>query len=622
MSPRNVRRDAHARTLLWFVLANIALMLADATGYLAVSGPTSLLGWGFLVLAMAAQLSTLNLVVALPLLALSRLGRGYLLTALLAPLLFGVLQILLYTDRKIYALFHFHLNGLVVNVLTTPGGWESMHVRPGEVAAVVAGIAAFIVAEYALYLLLVRRFVSAGTTSSQRSWALVVAVVVVLATLERVTYAVSDVTNLEDVTRSARLVPLYQPLTVRHLIRRYTHIPLDPDPTLVRGTESRGLRYPRSPLRFDEPERRPNIVWIVLDSWRAGTFSPENTPNLWRLGERSQVFRHHVSGGNSTRNGIFTMFYGIYGSYWPHVLTEGTGPVLFPRLKELGYRIKIMSSSSLTFPEFRRTVFAEVPEDIKDAFRGATSAEKDQQLIDALDAFTAEVGPGQPFFAFLFLDSPHAPYHFTPDFTPYRPYAETVSYTDVDDRQKRTLICNRYRDAVYYADHLVGEAVRRLEERGLLDRTVVLATGDHGEECFEHGFWGHNGAFTPEQVRVPLVLYVPWLSPATHDALTGHADLPATFLEMLGVQNPPSDYSAGRSLLAPVPDPYEVSCGWDECALIDSEGEVVFGTQAYKGAGIDVLDPDYRPVADRKAVLQQRGQQLVGLMGEMSAFLR
>jgi hypothetical protein len=34
------------------------------------------------------------------------------------------------------------------------------------------------------------------------------------------------------------------------------------------------------------------------------------------------------------------------------------------------------------------------------------------------------------------------------------------------------------------------------------------------------------------------------------------------------------------------------------------------------------LDPDYQPVADGKAVLQQRGQQLAGLMAAMSAFLR
>src|SRR5262249_28268958 len=291
--------------------------------------------------------STLSLLIALPLLGLSYLGRGYVVTASLAPLLLGLLQILLYADRKIYALFHFHLNGLVVNVLTTPGGWESMHVRLLELVAVIAAAAGFLVAEYALYLGLARRCASAGAAASGRPWALLVGVVLALAALERVTYAISDVANLDDVTRSARLVPLYQPFTVRHLIRRYTHIALDPGPTLVHGTESRGLRYPRNPLRFGEPARRPTTARIVLDSWRADTFSPDNTPELWRLGERSQVFRHHVSGGNSTRNGIFTMFYGLYGSYWQHVLTEGAGPVLLQRLKELDYRIKIMSSSSL-----------------------------------------------------------------------------------------------------------------------------------------------------------------------------------------------------------------------------------------------------------------------------------
>src|SRR5436305_11117457 len=31
-------------------------------------------------------------------------------------------------DRKQYALFRFHLNGLAINILATPGGWESMHI--------------------------------------------------------------------------------------------------------------------------------------------------------------------------------------------------------------------------------------------------------------------------------------------------------------------------------------------------------------------------------------------------------------------------------------------------------------------------------------------------------------
>ncbi len=40
---------------------------------------------------------------------------------------------------------------------------------------------------------------------------------------------------------------------------------------------------------------------------------------------------------------------------------------------------------------------------------------------------------------------------------------------------------------------------------------------DHGEECYEHGIWGHNGAFTPAQVHLRLVSHVPWMAPAAHD---------------------------------------------------------------------------------------------------------
>jgi membrane-anchored protein YejM (alkaline phosphatase superfamily) len=168
----------------------------------------------------------------------------------------------------------------------------------------------------------------------------------------------------------------------------------------------------------------------------------------------------------------------------------------------------------------------------------------------------------------------------------------------------------------------VGDVLRRLEAGGRLDDTVILVTGDHGEECYEHGHWGHNAAFTPEQIRVPLVLHVPGLAPAAHDALTGHQDLAATFLEMLGVENPPADYSQGRSLLGPTADLFQVSCGWNQCALVDGAGLVVFGTEPYNARGLDVLDPDYREVADPARALRERSLALRSLMAEMSAFLR
>src|SRR5438046_758610 len=71
-----VRRRAHGRALLWLVFANVALMLADATGYLSAAGPAGALGWAFVAVAMVAQIATANLLVVLPLLVVSQLGAG------------------------------------------------------------------------------------------------------------------------------------------------------------------------------------------------------------------------------------------------------------------------------------------------------------------------------------------------------------------------------------------------------------------------------------------------------------------------------------------------------------------------------------------------------------------
>ena len=90
----------------------------------------------------------------------------------------------------------------------------------------------------------------------------------------------------------------------------------------------------------------------------------------------------------------------------------------------------------------------------------------------------------------------------------------------------------------------------------------------------------------------------------------------------LGASGPSGHARAGGLAPSRAP-PYwtreqRAGCGWDACALVDGRGELVFGTQAYKAAAIDVLDPAYRAVVDRK----EAPQEIVALMSEMSDFLR
>jgi Sulfatase len=119
----------------------------------------------------------------------------------------------------------------------------------------------------------------------------------------------------------------------------------------------------------------------------------------------------------------------------------------------------------------------------------------------------------------------------------------------------------RYIEALYdggiaYTDRKLHELLDRLESRGLLDKTVVIVTSDHGEQFFEHGSWRHGMNLYDEQVHVPLILRLPaGLARELGVAARGRVieeqaslvDLVPTVLDLLGV---PRDWQVnGRSLL-------------------------------------------------------------------------
>lgn len=272
----------------------------------------------------------------------------------------------------------------------------------------------------------------------------------------------------------------------------------------------------------------------------------------------------------------------------------------------------------------RKCAFADIADSVQDDWPEETSAENDPLVIDAMISFIDDASSKrQPFFGYVQLDSSHAPYTFPPEFGSFEPYtrdAKLVRYIDV--LQRAPEMRNRYFNAVLWESHEVGRLWKELERRGLLDSTVVLITGDHGEEFNEHGFWTHSGGFTPEQIHVPAILWWPGATPEEVRSRTTHADLAATFLEALGVKNPPSDYSQGRSLLDPAAASCDVSCGWRDCAAIDDSGYVVFGIESHDSMSIDVLDSDYREVSDPRASMAGRTECMLSIMQGMGAFLR
>ena len=258
------------------------------------------------------------------------------------------------------------------------------------------------------------------------------------------------------------------------------------------------------------------------------------SPEIHSFSKESLIFDNHYSGGNATRFGIFSMFYGLYGSYWHSILSERQEPVLMEKIRKMDYNIGIWSSTQLTWPEFRKTAFIAVPEKLVDRIQGSGAKERDIQHPKLFDAWLDTINNNKPFFSFLFLDAPHEPYSYPESFTKFQPSANKINYMDLNKKSDVEPFFNNYKNAVYFDDYVVGNLIKILKNRNLLKNTVVIITGDHGAEFYERGFWGHNSAFSPEQIKVPFIFYLPDEKPKKYNSLTSHLDIAPTLLELLG----------------------------------------------------------------------------------------
>jgi uncharacterized protein len=609
------------RALLVFVVVNGLAAGLHAQRFLLVgSARPGGLGLLFTVLALLAQAGLATLAIHAILAGVALIDATAIATRCLGALAFTLLQTFIYVDARIYGFFRFHFNSLAMNVLFTPGGFESMQLPARDVVVASASIAVLLGLELLGFTLLLRG-AGRASWSLRRRWLAFAGTVLLLIAAERMAYAAGDLLDVPGVTRQTRLIPLYEPLRLRE-VRQRLRIPKDIGP-LVSDPGQSALNYPRSPVAGTvKAGHRWNVVWIVIESWRADTFTPDNTPNMWRFSRGAQVFRQHLSGGHSTRFGIFSMLYGLHGTYWWPFLAEGREPVLISKLSEAGYRFRILSSTSLGYPEFRQTAFVSVRSALTDNLPAPTVDERDVLQARAFQDFVEATPRSDAFFAFMFLGSPHFPFLFTPEHAKFLPIVEdpTVAQAQTADGGRR--MYNRYRNSIHSVDAIVGTILDALDRRGLLDRTIVVITGDHGQEFYEHGFFGHGSAFTPEQTHVPLVMHVPGLPFHEHDHLTQHQDLPATMLALLGVDDPPDRYSLGRNMLEGHGRPYAVVCGFRECAVQDADGWVVFGVEGKTSLSLEVRDRDYVELENSGPAVSRRLDRLMAVMGEMRFFLR
>jgi membrane-anchored protein YejM (alkaline phosphatase superfamily) len=329
---------------------------------------------------------------------------------------------------------------------------------------------------------------------------------------------------------------------------------------------------------------------VVIDGMRADALAPVAAPRLSDFARAAIRFDGHYSGGNTSRPGMFSLFYGLPATYFEAFFDSASPPVLMDMLRQQGYQFGLFTSS----PVYRmvvgldRTAFARVPNlrlETKSPYPGSSG--RDRSLTDEWYEWLGRRDATRPFFGLLYYNAAVA-------LEPPEGYAPVVSAPPGASTQERQYAV--YLTAVHFVDSLFGQVLDDLTRRGLLDRTVIIVTADHGHEFDESGlgFKGHGTAFSDYQIRTPLVLRWPGRPPGRVVRRTSHNDVAPTLLtELFGCTNPPSDYASGHSLFADRQWDWLIVSSRTDFAVIEPERLIII-----RPSGQEVRDRTYRLVAN------------------------
>lgn len=315
----------------------------------------------------------------------------------------------------------------------------------------------------------------------------------------------------------------------------------------------------------------PNVLLISVDTLRADHlgcygYDRPTSPRLDEFARESVRFAEARAQSSWTKPAMATILTGLYPvTHGAERRANGIAPearTLAERLSAAGYETAMFTTNPTVVEKFGfgrgfdRFEYVHQLQGRKR--RSVDSAAMVQAGVAWLDGRAA---PERPFFLVVHTLDPHDPYR------PQEPYrsrfapgvdvasaccfrgGELAALSAEQAAARRRDSLALYDGEIAQNDASFGRLLDDLRARGLLDRSAVVFTADHGEEFHEHGGWRHAESLFEEVLRVPLVVRLPkgTAARATVADPADQIDLAPTLLELAGVAAPPE--FPGASLL-------------------------------------------------------------------------
>ncbi|MCO8244765.1 sulfatase [Haladaptatus sp. AB643] len=153
-----------------------------------------------------------------------------------------------------------------------------------------------------------------------------------------------------------------------------------------------------------------------------------------------------------------------------------------------------------------------------------------------------------PFFLWNHYMDTHGPYNPPVGFDRFsersvsnsdaqRLYQKSIKEPENVTKEENRLLIDLYDGEIRYLDAQLRHMIDGLDERGLLEDTLVILTADHGDGFDEHGYYTHPRRLHEELLRVPLLVLHPDRDPKRVEKLVSTLSVVPTILAAAGGQD-------------------------------------------------------------------------------------
>jgi choline-sulfatase len=294
------------------------------------------------------------------------------------------------------------------------------------------------------------------------------------------------------------------------------------------------------------PSAQPNILLVTIDTFRADRLGVGVAPALDALAASSLRFTHARTAVPLTLPSHATIMTGLLpprdGVRENGVDALGAEhPTIARLLRKAGYRTAAFVGAFVLDHRFGLAQgFDTYDDQIARDPNASERLEAERPASEVVDRALAWLDrtkdsapspqPPAPFFVWIHLYDPHAP---------YTPPARFAGRTRTP-----------YDGEVAFADEQIARVFEWLRAHGQMNRTLIVVAGDHGEGLGDHGERTHGMLLYDSTLRVPLIVAAPGRPPAQAEEAVSLVDVAPTILRFAGAG--PSAEMKGRDLLESV----------------------------------------------------------------------